>query len=135
MHLICVVMAAPSSDVRNSIAAQLLNWGFANFSLYKNESKEIEPMRVVGGVSERCKIRYEGFACVLKKGEGSAVQMRYVLPEKISAPVKAGDEIGYIEYSCNGKIIGKSKICASESVEKISFWELFVRMVSNFVLN
>ena len=29
MHLICVIMGAPSSDVRNSIATQLLNWGFA----------------------------------------------------------------------------------------------------------
>ena len=135
MHLICVVMAAPSSDVRNSIAAQLLNWGFASFCLYKNESKEIEPMRVVGGVAERCKIRYETFACVLKKGENSAVEMKYCLPEKLAAPIKAGDEIGYIEYSCNGKTIGRSKICASESVDKISFWELFERMLSNFVLN
>ena len=134
MHLICVIMAAPSSDVRNSIATQLLNWGFANYCIYKNEGSEIEPMTVLGGVSDKCRIKYEDFSSVLKKGDNTKVEMKYVLPENVAAPIKKGDEIGHIEYSCNGEVIGKSKIIASEDVDKISFWEIFERMLSNFVL-
>lgn len=133
MHLICVVMAAPSRDIRNSIATELLNWGFANFSLYKSEASDVEPIKVVGGVADKCAIRCLEFASVLKKGEASGVKKRYVLPDCISAPVSKGDEIGYIEYLCGTEVIGRSKIVARETVEKISFWQLFERMVSYFV--
>ena len=134
MHLICVIMAAPSSDVRNSIATQLLNWGFANYCIYKNEGREITPMTVLGGVADKCKIKYESFSSVLKKGDNAKVELKYVLPENVAAPIKAGDEIGYIEYTCNGESIGKSRIIASQDVNKISFWEIFERMLSKFVL-
>lgn len=134
MHLICVVMAAPSRDIRNSIATELLNWGFANYSLYKSEAHDVEPMRVLGGVADKCSIKCLEFACILKKGEVSGVKKRYVLPDSVSAPVQKGDEIGYIEYLCGNEVIGKSRIVASETVEKITFWQIFERMVSYFVL-
>lgn len=134
MHLICVIMAAPSSDTRNAIATQLLNWGFANYGIYKNEGSATEPIDVVGGVLDKCNIKCEGFSAVLKKGDNAKVEMRYVLPKNVSAPIKAGDEIGFIEYTCNGQIIGKSRIISSQDVEKISFWEIFERMLSKFLL-
>ena len=135
MHLICVVMGAPSSDVRNTIAAHLLNLGFANLCSYKNNASQLEPMRVTGGEEQSCRIGYEDFSCILKKGDNARVEMKYVLPESIAAPVKVGDEIGYIEYSCGTEVIGRSKIIALESVDKISFWDIFERMLSHLVLN
>lgn len=134
MHLICVIMAAPSSDTRNAIATQLLNWGFANYGIYKYEGGSAEPIEVVGGVMDKCNIKCEEFSAVLKKGDNAKVEMRYVLPKNVSAPIKAGDEIGFIEYICNGQIIGKSRIISSQNVEKISFWEIFERMLSKFLL-
>lgn len=134
MHLICVIMAAPSRDTRNEAATQLLNWGFANFSLYKNESGKTEPIEVLGGVKNTCEMEYEEFSSILKKGNNTKVEKKYVLPENISAPIKKGDDIGHIEYICNGDLIGKSVIKASESVEKISFLDIFSRMLTIFVL-
>ena len=134
MHLICVVMAAPSSDVRNSIATQLLNWGFANYCIYKSEIKDIEPIRVTGGVSDVCHIRCEDYSVVLKKGDNTKVEKRFVLPESVAAPLEKGQEIGYIEYLCNGNIIGTSRVLSAENIEKISFWEVFERILAKFVL-
>ncbi len=112
MHLICVVMAAPSRDVRNNIATQLLNWGFSNFSLYKNEAGRLESIDVMGGVENKCGIEYEEFSCVVRKGDNTKIQMKYILPQNISAPIEKGNNIGEIEYYCNEEMIGKSAIKA-----------------------
>ncbi len=134
MHLICVVMGAPSSDVRNSIATKLLNWGFANYCLYESETRELEPVRVSGGVESVCPIQEEGFTKILKKGDDSKVEKRYVIEDKTAAPIHIGDSVGYVEYSVNGEIIGKSEVTSKMNIDKIDFWTLFVRILSNFLI-
>ena len=54
--------------------------------------------------------------------------------ETVSAPVQAGDTVGKIVYRCGDEIIGEEDITASESVDKISFWGLFARMLQMFSL-
>ena len=73
MHLICVVMGAPSSAVRNNIATELLNWGFSNFELYSNPSEKLNPIKVSGGTEDQCHIYTESFSAVVKKGNASKV--------------------------------------------------------------
>ena len=134
MHLICVIMGAPSSDVRNTIATQLLNWGFANYEIYTDSSEILSPIKVNLGVENRCQIMSEGFSAVVKKGEASKIKKSVKVPNNISAPVAYGDQIGYIEYIIQNKIIGKSDILSTESIEKIDFWGLFVRILSKFLI-
>ncbi len=134
MHLICVVMGAPSSDVRNSIATQLLNWGFANFELYTDQAPSLSPIKVTTGVENRCQITSLNFAAVVKKGETNKIEKRVTLPNKISAPVSKGDTIGNIEYLINNQIIGKSAIVSTQTIEKIDYWGLFVRILSKFLV-
>lgn len=134
MHLICVVMGAPSSAVRNSIATQLLNWGFSNFELYSSPANELEPIKITGGVADRCYVYTNDFNCVLKKGDASKVEKRYEVPSKISAPLKKGDRVGEILYYVNGEIIGKSGVISYENIDKIDFWGLFVRILSKFLI-
>lgn len=134
MHLICVIMGAPSSDVRNSIATQLLNWGFANFELYEDPAESLAPIKVTSGSEDVCQISSEDFALVVKKGEGSKIEKKYIIPDKISAPVKKGDEIGAVEYYSNGSLLGKSTVFSDVDISKINFGELFVRILSKFLL-
>ena len=134
MHLICVVMGAPSSAVRNSIATQLLNWGFSNFELYSNPQSKFEPIKITGGVEDKCYVYTDDFNCVVKKGAASKVEKKYEIPHKIIAPVNKGDQVGEIIYYLNDEIIGKSSVISSESVERVDFWGLFVRILSKFLL-
>ncbi len=134
MHLICVIMGAPSSAERNEIATQLLNWGFANYELYQNPAEALEPIKITGGVDNKCQIFTEEFSCVVKKGEANKVTKKYVLPDSIPAPVSQNDQIGYIEYSLNNQIIGKSEIIASITVSKIDYSALFLRILSKFLI-
>ena len=134
MHLICVIMGAPSSAERNSIATQLLNWGFANFELYQNPAEKLEPIKVTGGTEDKCHIYTEDFSCVVKKGNASKVEKIYEIPSKVNAPINNSDEIGRITYQYNGEIIGISSVRSSETIEKIDFWGIFVRILSKILL-
>lgn len=134
MHLICVVMGAPSSKTRNEIATQLLNWGFSNYELYYDESLVLSPIKVSGGVEDKCHIYVEKYGCVVKKGSSSHVKKTYNIPDKLTAPIEVNSEIGRISYYLNGDLIGESIVKSSESIEKIDFWGLLLRILSKFLL-
>lgn len=134
MHLICVVMGAPSSTVRNDIAAKLLSRGFADYALYEDPSAALEPIRVRGGVEDRCEIRTTGFSLVVKRGDEKRIEKSYSLPDSIESPVARGECVGQVEYRLGGEIVGQADIISSVSIEKIGFWELFVRILSKFLI-
>ena len=132
--LICVVMGAESRDVRNAIATQLLDWGFANYGLYRAEAGAVEPIAVTGGSVNLCDASYAEFSCVLPKGSVSAVEQRLNLPQSVSAPIAEGDEIGTVEYLLEGRVIGCVPVTAASEVSKINFFEVFIRILARFLL-
>lgn len=134
VSLICVIMGAESGDSRNAIASKLLDWGFSNYSVYSHVSEGLEPIKVKGGVSDSAEIAAEDFSCVVEKGKISDVKHFVQLPEYISAPVKNGDKIGEIRFMLDGVELGKSDIYANSHVEKISFFELWYRILAKFLL-
>lgn len=134
MHLICVVMGAPSSDVRNDIATKLLNWGFANYELYTDSHSNLSSVKVVGGTENECQVYKEEFAKILSKGEGKKVDIQYDIHPQIKAPIRKGDVVGSVNYYVNGELIGKAEIISSVTIEKIDFWTLFIRILSKFLV-
>ncbi len=134
MHLICVIMGAPSSDVRNSIATQLLNWGFLNYEIYTDKASPLSPIKVASGIENKCQISTSDFSVILPKGESKKIEKRIILPDRISAPINEGEEIGTVEYIINNEIVGKTKIKTMMNVEKVNFWTLFVRILSKFLI-
>lgn len=62
MDLIAVIMAAPDTKTRFREAAKLLNYGFANYSIYVDDNKDIiiEPVRVTKGVSDLVRGKVKG---------------------------------------------------------------------------
>ena len=129
MSLICVIMGAPSRDIRNAAATSLLDWGFANFALYTHRASDLSPLRVCGGVSERCALRAEEFSAVVPRGEVSRVSVRTELPDALDAPVAEGDEVGRIVYTLGERDLGSVPILACESVERVGFWGIFARIL------
>ncbi len=134
VSLICVIMGAESGDKRNTIATRLLDYGFANYGVYSRESQSMDSIKVTGGVSESVPLSAESFSCVLEKERIAAVQYRVELPESVQAPVKKGDRVGEVIFTCNGEEIGRSGIFVGEDVEKISFFELWYRIFAKFLL-
>ena len=133
LSLICVVMAADTRDVRNEIAASLLDYGFASFSTYKNEAGTLS-LPVEGGVAPVAPLTYGEFCATVKKGSQGKVTVRLDLPEVLAAPVREGAEVGRVVYSLEGHEIGSVPIIASTAVEKIGFGTLFWRILEQFLL-
>lgn len=130
LSLICVIMGAESRDVRNAQATRLLDWGFANYAAYRAEPQPMSDIHVLGGVKNSTSIGYEPFTTVLPKGDISRIEVKTITKENVAAPVKQGDKVGLVQYLLDGDVIGETPIMAQENVEKISFWELFWRMLA-----
>ncbi|MCI5574159.1 MAG: D-alanyl-D-alanine carboxypeptidase [Clostridiales bacterium] len=134
MSLIAVIMAAPTRDARNSSAAALLDWGFANYSLYRYDEGEDEDIPVLGGVDNILHTAHGDFCTVVKKGEEKKVEAQKELPESVSAPVRKGDAVGAITFRLDGGELGRIDISAAHGVDKISFGGLLLRMLKRFFL-
>ncbi len=134
MSLICVIMGSPSRDTRNSAATALLDWGFANYGVYTHTPEELSPIKVTGGIKDEVRIECEPFSHVTEKGTASKIKYKIELPESVAAPVKDGDVVGRVVYTCDGSEIGSSDIIACEEISKISFFELWYRMLAKFLL-
>ncbi len=134
MHLVCVVMGAETRDERNAIATKLLDYGFANYSLYSAEGTQLNEIKVLGGLENTCGIAYDKFDCVVKKGESGKVEASIELCDNISAPVSIGTKVGKVTYRLGTEVVGEVDILTIETIEKIGFWDYLVRFFAGIVL-
>ena len=134
VSLICVIMGAESSDVRNQAATALLNWGFANYGVFEHTPKELDPIGVRGGVASKVALEYEPFSLVTEKENVGKVQYRIDLPEYVSAPVRKGDEVGSVVFTLDGKEVGRVPITTSADIRKMNFADVWWRMLGKFLL-
>lgn len=134
LHLIAVIMGAPSRDIRNEGAKALLDWGFANYTLYSHAFETAEPICVRGGVTSSCTLRCAPFSAVLPKESAGKVEFTLSTPEYVSAPLQAGEKAGEIIYTCNGEEIGRADVLFGESVEKIGFGGLLAKILQVMIL-
>lgn len=135
LHLIAVIMGAPTRDIRNEAAKTLLDYGFANFSLYSDTGGQGENIKVLGGISSECATVYQPFVALMKKGEAEKVKVNIEYAPSVAAPIKEGDVIGKVTYTVGEETVGESSLLAGETVEKISFLGLFLRMLEHFSIS
>ncbi len=134
MHLIAVVMGSPSRDDRNGTARQLLDYGFANYSLFRSEGGMGEPVPVRGGVKDFCVPEIPPCALLLPKGKSRSVQTELLLDEYLDAPVEKGRTIGTVRYLADGEILAEAPVTAREDVERIGFGGILVRIAGRALL-
>lgn len=134
MHLIAVIMGSPTRDVRNAEAAKLLDWGFANYSLYTYEPCDLGEVKLLGSKTETVNCKTDGVSILVPKGSAGKVTTEVNMPESVSAPIGEGEKIGNIVFSLNGEAIGEAEILSSSSAERITFAELLFIMLQRFIL-
>lgn len=133
LQLIAVVMGSPTRDSRNDTAKALLDHGFANYRFYHSDPKELEPIKVLGGVQSYCSLICEGFDSVLAKDtHAKGITVEATLPKTVKAPIKAGEKIGEAVFKAGEEIIGTASIKAAESVGKLSFSGILRRLIASF---
>ncbi len=129
MHLIAVIMGSDTRDIRNEAARQLLDYGFAKYSLYGDPGGEAGTAGILGGVKNTCACEYAPYTQLMPKGKNKSVQTEFLIDENISAPVRKGDRVGTVRYLADGEVLHEADITAAEDVAKITFGGLFLRML------
>ena len=126
MTLICVIMGSSTRDIRNAAAVSLLDYGFANYTVYKNAGNTLKNIPVVRGMSSEVDAEYADFSYVCAKSELPSITATVDIPEKIEAPIKVGDVIGQVVFKISDKEIGRCDIMTKKGVEKLSFTGIFL---------
>ncbi|MBE5966376.1 MAG: D-alanyl-D-alanine carboxypeptidase [Lachnospiraceae bacterium] len=138
MDLIAVIMAAPDTKTRFSEAAKLLNYGFANYSIYRDDNSDtpIAPVKVVKGVADQVQGKAsDSFSYLCAKGRTQDnIRKEVVMQEDIPAPVAAKDKIGEIIYYYENEKIGTVDILAIEAVNKAGFKDCFAKVLARYFL-
>ncbi|MCD7831409.1 MAG: D-alanyl-D-alanine carboxypeptidase [Firmicutes bacterium] len=128
MQLVAVIMGSPTRDVRNEAAKTLLDYGYANYSLYTSNGGEGENIAVTGGKADTAATEYASFSCVLGKGKAASVTEEITINKSAAAPLSVGDVVGEVTYTLDGEVIGSVPVTVSESVERIGYLDIIYRM-------
>lgn len=134
LSLVCVIMGAESRDIRNAAATALLDWGFANFALYKAEAGTSEAVAVKGSAKREISGTYPAFSCVVRREELSKIEKKITHPESITAPTPLGEKIGEVSFWCGQKQIGCVDICTENEIERIGFFEILWHLLAKSLL-
>lgn len=125
MNLIAVIMAAPDTKTRFKEAAELLNYGFANYSIYNYDftGTAFEPVPVKHGVSKEAEVRAEGnFSYLCDSSiQPNNIQMTLEYEIELSAPVEGGASAGRAVFLYDGKEIGSIRLITVTAVEKAGY--------------
>lgn len=131
IELIAAIMAAPDYKTRFNDAVTLLNYGYGNCQLYRDESIPVlEPIPVANGVEETVNAEYrEEFTFLGLHGEDfSKVEKEIMLEENLEAPVMEGDVLGYLVYKLDGEELGRVAIIAAGDVAKAGFFDYWKKL-------
>lgn len=135
VKLCAVILGADTGDHRFEDAKKLLNYGFANYTVFTPEFDEtlITNVNVLyGKTNEIVPKIIPAQSSLLPKGSETSVTQRVDISVDVEAPVEKGQILGYIYYEMDGKEIAKSPIISEESVERKTFTYIFYSLWSSF---
>jgi len=132
MELIAVVLGGSTSQQRFDDAKTLLNYGFATYALHTVEPQEPLPQLAVHlGMTDAVALTLpeEGRQLLVKKAQAATLTTEPVLPEAVEAPVSKGAQLGTLIVREGETVLREIPILAAEAVEKLTWGEMFVRLV------
>ena len=132
VRLIASIMAAPDYKARFADAQTLLNYGYANCKLYRDEEPPALPsVAILGGVKQTVDLKYGNvFAWLSWKGEElTEIVKSLELPEMLEAPVQPEMQVGSLVYSLNGEEIGRVPVLTKEGVERAGYFDCLRELV------
>lgn len=135
LSLIAVIMKAPTTKIRFSEAQKLLDYGFSNYQYKELASKGtiLKEASVTKGVNTSVNLVTESnVGVLLKKGEDKNIEQTVNIEENIVAPISAGQKVGEIIYTLNGKDVGKTNVVAETTVEKKTFFNITSYVYQNW---
>lgn len=130
--LISVVLGCgwpPRKSLKWSDTKELMNYGIKNYEMkqiYRED--KLNPVYVDNGQKRYETLAMKGDLKLLMR-ENEKVSIRYDLPYKLAAPVKAGNIVGYAKYYIGDTYYTQIPIYTTADIAKIDFRFCFVKLL------
>ena len=138
MRVISVIAGTDSANQRIAESQRLINYAFRFFEGHKlyDAGQRLQETRVFGGAKDLINIGVEEAVHVtIPRGQYQNLAIELVIPNKLNAPIAAGDQIGSLQISFNNEILAEPAIVALEAVEKGSFFKRLFDSIKLFFKN
>lgn len=131
IELIAVVLHCASSPERFQSAKALLDYGFANYALVRAETDDaLEAIPVkLGRQSYVQPVLQKTDPLLVEKGMQARVKRTVTMLSELTAPVQAGQQVGTLTLETDVGVLAEIAIVAPAAVERLSWWELTVRLL------
>ncbi|WP_299997876.1 serine-type D-Ala-D-Ala carboxypeptidase [uncultured Cedecea sp.] len=126
MRLISVVLGAKTDRIRFNESEKLLTWGFRFFETVtpiKPNATFVTQRVWFGDKSEVNLGAGEGGSVAIPRGQLKNLRASYTLNEpQLTAPLKAGQVVGTIDFQLNGNVIEQRPLLVMETIEEAGFF-------------
>ena len=126
VEYIAVVLNCASSADRFQSAKQLLNYGFAAYTLARPDpATEIPSVPVIlGAVETVTPVLQEDAPVLLEKDKQNTFQTKVQVDSQVKAPVEAGQRLGTLILQTEGEVLREVPLVAPEEIARLSWWDL-----------
>lgn len=124
-RLIGVMTGLKSNKERSEEADKIMNWGFREFDNYTilKKGTKVDDIPVwYGQQPEVGMLVSEDVVRTLKKNKSDKIKLTAVYDKPVKAPVKAGQQLGYVKAEIPGQEDLQIPLIAAKDVAKVGVW-------------
>ncbi len=124
-RLLSIMMGANSASARAQESLKLLNWGFQNFDAVRlyEANQAIATPRIWKGAESEIKLGFQRPIYVtLPKGQAGNVKATLDRKDPLVAPIQAGDRVGTLKLTIDGKPVAELPVVALDTVAQAGFF-------------
>lgn len=136
MQLCAVVLGSPNSKARFAAASSLLNYGFDNFAASGLTAGETAgEVTVIKGAEGNVRaVLEENCYAIIEKARKNDMEKSVEIAESVKAPVRKGDKLGKITLTLDGETVAEADIVAEKDVKKISFGNMYLKVLKKWTV-
>ena len=133
MELIAVIMNGETSKSRFLDATTLLNYGYANYQIYRDTDAEREKLYEIpvkaGGETSIVPVYEKEFVFLLMNGESlTSIEKRLEIPEELQAPIEENQVLGTLSYYHGNEKLGEINILADKAIAAAKYSDYVKRV-------
>ena len=137
-RVISVVNGFESTQKRTQGSSRLITWAFREFTNLKLFEKEdiVGQVEISGASSKESDVSTgEEITITIQKSKKDELTTRIVVDDNISAPLNAGDKVGYLEISVPGEENQTYELYATNEIDRSNIFVRFFNYLINLILS
>ena len=137
-RVISVVNGFESTQKRTQGSSRLITWAFREFTNLKLFEKEdiVGQVEISGASSKESDVSTgEEIVITVPKSKRDGLTTNIVVDDNISAPLNAGDKVGYLEISVPGEENQTYELHATNKIDRSNIFVRFFNYLINLILS